>query len=247
MIYAPSEPDPDEDLLKIEVTRVFDGDGFLANVWHPLRNAWVPKIAVRLAYIDAPEMAQQCGPESQRFLSSLIQGKPLELSLRGRESVGYVPIDDYGRISGVAYLSETMPAGEIGYFLGDKCSSGRLRKSRPVTRNIELEMLVNGWAWEARRWEYPEEKTYSVAEQFAFKNRLGIWAQEDPEPPWTFKARQKRRKKALSREPELFSGKKMQCSNEGCTGHLVERSGKNGPFLGCSKFPACRFTKSVSD
>jgi len=30
-------------------------------------------------------------------------------------------------------------------------------------------------------------------------------------------------------------------------GTLIERSGRNGPFLGCSTFPACGFTRSVAD
>lgn len=32
---------------------------------------------------------------------------------------------------------------------------------------------------------------------------------------------------------------------ESCGAKLVKRSGKNGPFYGCSNFPKCRFTKSI--
>lgn len=30
-----------------------------------------------------------------------------------------------------------------------------------------------------------------------------------------------------------------------CNGNLIKRNGKNGPFLGCSNFPKCRFTKNI--
>ncbi|WP_084778000.1 topoisomerase DNA-binding C4 zinc finger domain-containing protein [Saccharibacillus sacchari] len=29
-----------------------------------------------------------------------------------------------------------------------------------------------------------------------------------------------------------------------CQSKLVERQGKNGPFIGCSSFPKCRYTKA---
>jgi len=30
-----------------------------------------------------------------------------------------------------------------------------------------------------------------------------------------------------------------------CRGHLVERNGKQGPFIGCSNFPRCRYTRTL--
>ncbi len=30
-----------------------------------------------------------------------------------------------------------------------------------------------------------------------------------------------------------------------CSGNLIERTGKNGRFLGCSNFPACRYTRTT--
>jgi len=32
-----------------------------------------------------------------------------------------------------------------------------------------------------------------------------------------------------------------------CGGVLVERSGRNGKFLGCSTYPACKHTKNITD
>ncbi len=39
----------------------------------------------------------------------------------------------------------------------------------------------------------------------------------------------------------------MPCEREGCDGHLVFRHGKRGPFLGCSNFPRCRFTRNATE
>ncbi len=38
----------------------------------------------------------------------------------------------------------------------------------------------------------------------------------------------------------------LPCEKEGCTGHLVLRYGRRGPFLGCSNYPKCRFTRNVT-
>jgi hypothetical protein len=42
-IIAPDNPGPEvlAQMMQVEVTKVFDGDGFLARVWHPLKNEWV--------------------------------------------------------------------------------------------------------------------------------------------------------------------------------------------------------------
>ena len=46
MIIVPDDPGPagPDEVLKAAVRRVFDGDGFLANVWHPYRQAWVERV-----------------------------------------------------------------------------------------------------------------------------------------------------------------------------------------------------------
>ncbi len=38
----------------------------------------------------------------------------------------------------------------------------------------------------------------------------------------------------------------MPCEKEDCGGHLVLRHGRRGPFLGCSNFPRCRFTRNTT-
>lgn len=190
--------------MKVSVVKVFDGDGFLANVWHPFREAWIQRISFRFAFIDAPEMEQPFGPESRNFLYSLIAGKVLRLDLIGKESTGYVPIDPYKRLLCMAFLTEQMEIGRVAYYLNGKCAAGSVRKARSVTRNIELEMIVNGWAWVAEQWTFDREEEYFVAQDDARQNRRGLWAMDNPEPPWNFKRRQKRRNRASDGQGRLI-------------------------------------------
>ena len=95
MIIVPDDPGPasPDEVLKANVVKVLHGDGFLANIWHPVREVWVQRISFRFAFIDAPEIEQPLGRESQAFLQLLIAGKTLRLDPIGKQSTGGIPID----------------------------------------------------------------------------------------------------------------------------------------------------------
>ncbi|BCG47053.1 nuclease [Citrifermentans bremense] len=63
-------------------------------------------------------------------------------------------------------------------------------------RNINLEMLNEGWAWADRmilsRNDHPR---YLTTERIARSKKRGLWAQENPQPPWNFKPQIKIRAK----------------------------------------------------
>lgn len=206
MIIVPDDPGPagPDEVLKAAVRKVFDGDGFLANVWHPYRQAWVERVPFRFAFIDAPEMEQPCGPESREFLVGLIAGKELRLDPVGKESTGCMPIDPYKRVLCMAFLTEQMDVGTVDYYHEGKRGGGSVRQARPVTRNIELEMIVNGWAWVTEQYAFDREAEYFEAQDDARRDRRGLWAMDNPEPPWTFKRRQKRRSKASEGQGRLI-------------------------------------------
>ena len=115
MIIAPNDPDQaaPAEMLLVTVTQVCDGDGFLAKVWHPLRQIWVDRVPFRFAFIDAPEMEQPFGIESRDFLGSLIAEKTLRLDLIGKESTGGMPIDPYRRMLCMGFLTEQMEPGRV--------------------------------------------------------------------------------------------------------------------------------------
>lgn len=100
MIIVPDSPPPatPEDVLAANVVNVFDGDGFLADLWNPLRETWVPRIPFRFAFIDAPEIEQPFGPESRAFLYGLIMGKTLRLDPIFKGSADGNPFDQYKRV-----------------------------------------------------------------------------------------------------------------------------------------------------
>lgn len=206
MIIVPDDPGPatSDEALKAAVVKIFDGDGFLANVWHPIRATWVERVPFRFAFIDAPEMEQPFGQESKDFLSGLIARKSLRLDPIGKESTGYMPIDPYKRMLCMAFLTDQMEVGRIEYYRNGKCGAGTVKKPRPVTRNIELEMIVNGWAWVTEQYAFDREAEYFEAQNDAKRNRRGLWAMDNPEPPWNFKRRQKRRSQASNGQGRLI-------------------------------------------
>lgn len=206
MIIVPDDPGPAEcdEAFKAIVVRVFDGDGFLADIWNPIRGAWVPRVPSRFAFIDAPEMDQPFGPESRAFLNGLIAGKTLRLDPIGKESTGYLPIDPYKRMLCMGFLTEQMEAGRVDYYLNGRCCTGSAKQARPVIRNIELEMIVNGWAWVIERYAFEREAEYFEAQEDARQNRRGLWAMDDPEPPWNFKRRRKPHDRAHARQGRLI-------------------------------------------
>ena len=206
IILAPDDPGPADlgEMLEARVLKVFDGDGFLADVWHPAHGKWISRIPFRFAFIDAPEMDQPLGVEAKGFLGGLIAGKALRLDLIGKQSTGYMPIDQYKRMLCMAYLTEEIPIGKTEYFRNGACNAGVVKVARPVTRNIELEMIINGWAWVTEQYSFDREDEYFAAQDDASRARRGLWALDNPEPPWEFKQKQRRRKKVIKGQASLF-------------------------------------------
>lgn len=53
-------------------------------------------------------------------------------------------------------------------------------------RNINLEMVEGGWAWQYRK--YDTSRTLAEAEAKAHKAKLGLWADPHAIPPWEWRA-----------------------------------------------------------
>lgn len=63
-------------------------------------------------------------------------------------------------------------------------------------RNINKEMVVEGYAWAYRQYlDRPHASEYIQAEEQARASRLGLWEQNNPQPPWDFRRILKRGKK----------------------------------------------------
>ena len=199
--------------IEVPVLKVFDGDGFLTKIArchltdNPKDHTEV-EAAIRFGFIDAPELEQRGGCEAREFLTALIGGRKVWIDILTKMDTGK-SIDRYGRIVAVPYL---------------------VNRSLYLTRSIEIEMLLNGWAWVLER--YGPDEIYFEALEIAQRNKRGIWVYDDNVHPWTFKGQTRKKSKT-------------KCPAEGCVGSLVKRNGKLGAFYGCSSYPNCTYTRSI--
>jgi endonuclease YncB( thermonuclease family) len=228
------EQAPNCQTLRVPVLKVFDGDGFLTKIESP-RHPETAELTVRFGFIDAPEMGQLGGIEARDFLTSIIGGKSVDLAILTKMDTGGI-VDSYGRIVAIPYLSgQSTPSSWF--------------KQAALPRNIELEMVVNGWAWVLDR--YCPDEIYNQALRDAQLHRRGIWARDDNIHPWEFKKQRYRAKRQTAvrpGQPTLFHELSLQdCCPSACGGIEVIRSGKFGNFVGCSNFPNCRHSRKISN
>jgi micrococcal nuclease len=210
--------------IEVPVLKVFDGDGFLTKIafsdltGNPTDHREV-EAAIRFCFIDAPELEQRGGCEAREFLTALIGGRKVWIDILMKMDTGK-PVDRYGRVVAVAYLGDRYPASMF-------------------RRNVEIEMLLNGWAWVLER--YGPDKIYFEALEVAQRNKRGIWAYENNVPPWTFKEQKynDRRSRAKNSKPVA------KCPTASCVGSLVKRNGRFGVFYGCSNYPHCTYSRSI--
>ena len=63
------------------------------------------------------------------------------------------------------------------------------------SRNINLEMVAEGWAWSYQKHLGSlDASEYRDAEKRAHARKLGLWVQKNPQPPWEFRKMLKRGK-----------------------------------------------------
>ena len=108
---------------------------------------------IRLAHIDAPELKQSFGPESKKFLESLLKDTHFNIEITGKGA--------FGRSLGVIYI-----AG----------------------KNLNLEMVKNGYAWHYRK--YSKSLIYYKYQELARQSNKGLWSRESPIEPWSFRKRE---------------------------------------------------------
>lgn len=236
--------DPPLDSVKVLVDKVHDGDGFLGKVRagdlnDDLFESSVSSVQMRLGFIDAPEKGQPGFEEAKEFLSSLILGEQIwiiVLTKRNTQS----SYDTYGRLVCVPFIKHTYSEC---VFLSDTNEDFAypFATLAPVMRNVELEMVLNGWAWVIEK--YGPDDRYFEALEFAQRNQLGIWKNDENVPPWEFKATS--RGMSFPNPPPKKDQNSQRCPMDGCGGDLTLKSGRFGPFYGCSNFPACKFSKSA--
>ncbi len=114
---------------------------------------------IRLMGIDAPEKAQPFGQRAKQSLSALVFQQQVQVEWHKQ--------DRYGRIV------------------------GQVRTRAGV--DVCLEQLQMGMAWHYKQYiqeqSPPDRITYAQAEDAARAQRLGLWQESSPTPPWLWRQR----------------------------------------------------------
>ncbi len=114
---------------------------------------------IRLMGIDAPEKAQPFGQRAKQSLSALVFQQQVQVEWHKQ--------DRYGRIV------------------------GQVRTRAGV--DVCLEQLQRGMAWHYKQYiqeqSPPDRITYAQAEDAARAQRLGLWQESSPTPPWLWRQR----------------------------------------------------------
>lgn len=122
---------------------------------------------IRLAGIDAPEKAQPFGQRSKAGMSATVFNREVEVIGSKR--------DRYGRI-----VAKVLVAAS-------ECAAADCPKSR----DAGLVQVQAGLAWWYRayaREQMPEDRIrYEAAETTARNQRMGLWQDKDPTPPWDWR------------------------------------------------------------
>lgn len=145
--------------LQGKVVGVSDGDTITV-----LTEGNMPE-KIRLVGVDAPEKRQAFGEKSKMNLSRLVYGKTVEVVWSHK--------DRYGRIIGKVLVSQ------------NNCSS------KCPTLDAGLSQIEDGFAWHYK--QYQSEQTakdrmvYSNAEREARQQKVGLWAEVSPTPPWSYR------------------------------------------------------------
>lgn len=121
-------------------------------------------VRVRLYGIDAPESAQRFGRQSREHLTTLIRSKDLRLKT--------MYLDNYKRSVAIVYLVEGNGIDE---------------------RSVNQRQVQAGMAWVYDYFCTGDIcKTWKVEEAMARKEKLGLWKDDDPTPPWQWRRSHKR-------------------------------------------------------
>lgn len=157
------------DIYTGTVIKVHDGDTINVRDSHGAIHK------IRLHAVDAPELKQSHGNNAQHWLSDQILNKTIKIAVISK--------DRYQR--------------EVGKVLqpDPECDPTTVCDT---DTDMNLKLLENGLVWwykdYAKEQSKQDKALYSDAEQRAKEQRIGLWEEHEPTPPWTWrKARRQER------------------------------------------------------
>ena len=139
------------------VSRVIDGDTI-----EILKDDEFVK--VRLHGVDAPERSQKYGKEATDKVIELL--RPVNMI-----TVNILDIDRYGRYIATVHTNdeEMVRVNSYGGIRGD----------------VGLILVDQGLAWHYKK--YSDSEELEAAENYARTNKLGLWSEDEPTPPWIYR------------------------------------------------------------
>ena len=142
------------------VTKVSDGDTI------QVTDSLGTKVKVRFYGMDAPETEKsnkktgKVSKPGQPYGEEAFHALQQKVN-RQKVKLDVMDIDRYGRTVSIVWLGN---------------------------RNINREMVADGWAWEYRSYlDRAHASEYITAEDQARKAEKGLWQQNNPQPPWEFR------------------------------------------------------------
>jgi endonuclease YncB( thermonuclease family) len=122
---------------------------------------------IRVMGIDAPEKRQPFGERSKQNMAHLVFDKEVQ--------VEWVKKDRYGRILGKVFVAE------------EDCVL------EPCSKTVDtgLAQIASGFAWYYKQYEreqtVEDRNIYAQTEIEAQTNKIGVWSDPNPMPPWVFR------------------------------------------------------------
>jgi endonuclease YncB( thermonuclease family) len=186
-----------------KVIVVMDGDTVMV-----LRESG-QKLKIRLANIDAPEKDQPYGKQSRDSLLEMLGRKQVQIDSRA--------IDKYGRVIGLVSV-DGLDVNQAQVKRGYAWAGEGWQQRRSALRQPEKQ------ASGPKRAAGGSDKSYIGLQAEARRAGLGLWVQEDAQPPWQWRKQhpsvlpvaqdyQVTQSKAASVTPtDMQCGRKLRCA-----------------------------------